>query len=889
MDYLDSFGDWLRQRREALRLTRPELADCAGCSVSALRKIETDERRPSRQLATLLAECLHIPPEEQPRFLDAARGVQLVARLGSPTTTAPMPLSSGVAADTPAAGPDWNLPAPATPLIGREAELSSLEQLLSDPDCRLLTLVGPGGIGKSRLGIEAACNVWPRFADGVFFAPLAATSFPDFMVTAVAQAVGLNFAGPADPHLQLVNHLSNKQVLLLLDNLEHLLEGVDLLVEILERASGVKLLTTSRERLELQAEWVFEVQGLPVPAEGQVEGLEKYSAVQLFLQRARQAQVDFELSVEECPDVVRICRLVEGMPLAIELAATWVPVLSCREIADEIERGLDVLTTRLRDLPERQRSLHAVFDHSWELLGEEEQWVLRQLSVFRGGFQREAAEEIAGASLPLLSALVAKSFLRRTAVGRYSLHELVRQYAAAHLEFNAQEHAQTRNRHSHYYAELLQKWDGQIRSPEQLQILEKMDVEMANVLLAWRWMVTHRRTRHIQKSLDCLWQFHEIRARILEGASLFRQAATALKTVDETETEAEQEAVYSVVLAQVLARQGYFCVGLGRGEEARELLQESLALLRASTDHAALAGTLAILAYMEYQLGAFQEAGQYAQESLVLNRSLDNQIGIVFCLVTMAYISLAQGAYEKAFAFSIESLAICRDTLGDPHGTSDCLITLSAAANRLGRYAEAKRWAEESLQISKTLNDRWGMAQTLKRLGLISFESGEVRHAESFILQSVSLFREIGDRTLMATTLVDLGVVARASGAYSESKQYFLKALQTAVETETWVVVLNALTEIAAIEMEKGAGERALELVIQCRQHPSTDRGTRDQAESESQLTLGQWGQQRYSRLERLQAELESQLTPRQIAAVQARAKTQTLENLVQEVLAARQ
>ena len=413
MDYLDSFGEWLRQRREALRLTRPELAECAGCSVSALRKIEADERRPSRQLAELLAGCLHIGPEEQPTFIDAARGARRVARLGrparrpSPLPAATPPPSSGVADSAPPAGPDWNLPAPATRLVGREAELAALAQLLDDPTCRLLSLVGPGGIGKTRLAIEAACDLWQRFADGVFFASLAGTSSSEFMVPAIAQAVALNFAGPADPRVQLANYLRNKQVLLLLDNLEHLLEGVDLLVEMLEETPGVKLLVTSRERLELQAEWVFEVQGLPVPAEDEVERLEKYSAVQLFLQRTRQAQVAFELSTEDRAHVARICRLVEGMPLAIELAAAWVPVLSCAEIADEIARSIDFLTTTMRDVPERQRSIRAVFDHSWHLLSEEEQQVLRPMSIFRGGFTRQAAEAVAGAGLPLLSALLA--------------------------------------------------------------------------------------------------------------------------------------------------------------------------------------------------------------------------------------------------------------------------------------------------------------------------------------------------------------------------------------------------------------------------------------------------------------------------------------------------
>jgi tetratricopeptide (TPR) repeat protein len=214
------------------------------------------------------------------------------------------------------------------------------------------------------------------------------------------------------------------------------------------------------------------------------------------------------------------------------------------------------------------------------------------------------------------------------------------------------------------------------------------------------------------------------------------------------------------------------------------------------------------------------------------------------------------------------------------------LTVLSAAANRLGQYAEAKRLAEESLQIARTVNDVWGIGIILRQLGLIHLELGETGRAKALIRRSVSQFREVGDRMFMAMSLVDLGVATRASGAYSESKPYFLEALQTAAETKTWVVALNALTEIAAIEMEEGAGERALELVIQCQQHTSTNREARDPAESEVQRTLGRWGQQRRPRLERLRAELESQLTPQQVAAVEETARARSLKSVVQELVA---
>jgi predicted ATPase len=677
-------------------------------------------------------------------------------------------------------------------------------------------------------------------------------------------------------------------MLLVLDNFEHLIQGASLLSEMLQAAPGIQLLVTSRERLNLQGEWVFEVEGLSYPADTDELSLEQvasYAAVQLFMQGALRVNPSFSLKGENWEGVVRICRLTEGVPLGLELAAAWVRVLSCQVIAEEIERNLDFLKASAQDIPERHRSLRAALDHSWKLLSAREKTVFQRLSVFRGGFRRKTAQKVAGAGLEELTSLLDKSLLERIGEERYALHELVRQYAATHLESEAQEHAQTHDQHSTAYAVLLEQWEGQIASPRQMEILAEMDAEMDNVRLAWSWMGAHRQIGDIQKSLNCLWRFHAIRTGLREGASLFKQAAVALKSGEETEVA--QETGRSVVLAQLLARQGYFYLGLGRREEGRELLQESLTLLRASADQARLAETLAILGFTKYWLGGFEEATQYTQESLDLNRALDKQFWTVFCLVTSAYISLAQGAYEQAYAFSKESLALCRDWLGEPHGTAVSLIVLSAAANRLGQYAEARQWARESLQITKTINDRWGMALSHRRLGLISLESGESRRAATLLRQSVSRFREIGDPTLMATTLVDLGVAARVSGAYAESRQYLLEALQTAAETKTWAVVLNALTEIAAIEMEAEAGERALELVTQCWQHPSTDRETGDQVESESQLTLGRWGQQRYSRLKRLRVELESQLSSPQIAAAQERAQTRTLENLVQEILAA--
>jgi transcriptional regulator with XRE-family HTH domain len=373
------FGEWLKRRRQELDLTQDQLAMRASCSVFTIRKMESGERHPSRQLAKMLTGALEIPEERQDNFIKAARGELSVERLASPVRVPVRepqpPLQAGSAAT--------NLPRSLTPFIGREPELDALWQLLQDPQCSLLTVVGAGGIGKTRLAVEAARHAQDLFPAGVWFVPLAALKSPALLVPAIADALHFKFQGPTHPQIQLLRYLCDKQVLLILDNAEHLLEGVGLFAEILSACPGVKLLVTSRERLNLLSEWVFEIQGLPAPAGDEVEAFESYSAVALFLQSARRAQAGFELREEDRRWVRQICHTMEGMPLGIELSAAWVGLLSCEKIAREIERNLDFLTISMRDLPERHRSLRGTLDHSWNLLNDEEQSILSRLSVFK--------------------------------------------------------------------------------------------------------------------------------------------------------------------------------------------------------------------------------------------------------------------------------------------------------------------------------------------------------------------------------------------------------------------------------------------------------------------------------------------------------------------------
>jgi transcriptional regulator with XRE-family HTH domain len=347
-----SFGGWVVQQRKALDLTREQLARRVGCSVSGLRKIESDERRPSRQVAELLADCLQVPCDQRPTFVKAARGVERVERLGTPLT-----VSAAVRTKPAPPCPASNLPTPSMPLIGREDELAMLARLLRDSQCRLITLAGPGGVGKTRLAIEVASTQRELFSGGVCFVPLASHTSSEFIAPAVADALGFVFSGPLDPQVQLLNHLRQKSLLLVLDDIEHLLEGAGLLAEMLEQAPGVKLLVTSRERLNLRGEWLFDIQGLPVPPLDQVDRAAEYSAVALFVHSAKRAQVGFELRAEDRPWVARICQSVEGMPLAMSwrrprcslagklsrrLSATWIscplPRVTCRNGIARCER-----------------------------------------------------------------------------------------------------------------------------------------------------------------------------------------------------------------------------------------------------------------------------------------------------------------------------------------------------------------------------------------------------------------------------------------------------------------------------------------------------------------------------------------------------------------------
>jgi predicted ATPase/DNA-binding SARP family transcriptional activator len=775
--------------------------------------------------------------------------------------------------------PTHNLPAQPTPLVGREEELAQIARLLADPACRLLTLVGPGGIGKTRVALQAAADKARdgAFLEGVTFVPLAPVSGAEFLVSTIADTFPFSFYGGGDPKAQLLNYLREKEMLLVLDSFEHLLDGVGLLAEILANAPGVKLLVTSRERLSVRGEWLFEIQGLRFPEDERTERIESYSAVQLFLQSARRVQSGFSLSEAEKPGVARICQLVEGMPLAIELATAWMRTLPCWGIAQEVERGLEFLATPLRDVPERHRSMQAVFDHSWRLLSAEEQAVFRKLSVFRGGFRRGAAQQVAGASLRVLSALVDKSFLRLSPSGRYEIHELLRQYGEEKLDAIPGEKERAHDLHCGYYADFLRHREGRLKVGKQKEVLEEIGEEIDNVRASWGWAIERGKVIEIGKCLEGLRLFYDVRCWFREGEEAFRRAAGGLEASPERSrrgtsggigesTEEEKR-----VLGQVLILQGNFCFRLGLYGKGRELIQKGLILLRRIGQDARreIAFSLYLLGLVDWYMGDYLEAKRSFNESVAISREIGDRFIMGYSLTLLALVTHSLGGYSEAKQLFQEALVICRE-MGERRIIASGLAGLGWVAQALGEYPEAKQLFQESLATCREINDQLGVAICVDHLGTVAYLMGEYTEAKQLHQESLEISKEISYRSGIALALSHLGDVTCALREYQASGQYFRDALTMAIEIETIPVALEGLVGLAVLFTANKPGDaeckQAAELLTLVLHHPASSQETKDRAAC-------------------LLAELEAQLPPQAVASAQERGRTRTLEAVVAEIL----
>jgi predicted ATPase len=795
-------------------------------------------------------------------FVRVARGELNLERLPPLSPAAP----SG---DTTEPGPTASLhrfPEEPGPLLGREPEMAALERIFDDPQCRLLTLIGLGGIGKTRLAIEFAANQRSEFPDGVVYVPLASLSSPDLIVPAIAEVCGLAFSGPADPKEQLLNALSNRTrhgLLLVLDNLEHLLapvsasggktDAVGLVKEILQRLPRVKILATSRERLNLHGEWMFELHGLPVPAQDYAGMLEDYGAAALFLLSARRLKADFELSPDDRPVLARICRQLDGIPLAVELAAGWVGMLSCREIAGEIEASMDFLTTSMRDVPERHRSIRATFDHTWRLLPAEECRALRRLAVFQGGFSRQAAEQVAGASLPILASLHARSLVRRADSGRYDLHEVIRQYVLAYFNDDA-ENLEIRDHQCEYYLGFLRDREKVLKSAAQQEAVQELAGEMDNVRAAWTWAIRCGKFEWIGQTLRSFSWLHHTAGWLMEGIEQVEPVVQALRS---SAGDREQKRILGLALAQ----QGLLFFRKGQFDQAQSRYDESLTMLRSSGDPACLADPLLYSGILTHLKGDFGRAEGLIEESLACARKAGDRWFEAYALYNLGYIASMKGYYADGYEQMQAGLAMWRE-LGDPSSIALGLNYISPTAIQLGYLEEAQAYLHESLLLCMQAGDRWGTGTAYRNLGLASLAQGSPDEAQLFIRLSLDIFGEYIEGWDIARSLTYLGDAVWMAGDLPGAKGIYQEAIRSALEARAFPVALDALVGLARLHLCAGEFERAFELSGFVLDHPAGVQETRDRSKG-------------------LMMEAVEQLDEERIRAVRKKIAGQSLETIL--------
>lgn len=679
----------------------------------------------------------------------------------------------------------YNLPALSTAFIGRAAELMDILRRLTDRDCRLLTLVGPGGIGKTRLAVRTAQTFMDTqgsgegfFAHGLVFVSLAGVNSTSGMISAIAEAANFTFYSSVPPRQQLLNYLQEKNMLLVLDNLEHLLdEGSLLISEILAAAPEIKILVTSREALNLQEAWFHPVEGMSFPPEPEAEegslSLEKYDAVQLFVQSANRVRVEFNLATEQS-HVIRICQLVEGMPLGIELAAAWLKLLPADKIVREIERGLDILSTRLQNVPSRHHSMRAVFEQSWQLLTGEEQEALKRLSVFRSSFTEAAAEQVAGASFLTLAILAEKSLVRVIENERYQMHELLRQFAGEKLALDTQAEAIARERHSAYYLGFLKAREEMMTGPEQQQVMAEIDKEIKNIGVAWRWAVEQGYLAAIDRAIGGLYNFYQIRSRYQEGKEIFEKAVTDLETSSLLLEHPEGEKT----LKRLRAREGGFHAFLGNYETAYTYLEAGLNLASEPAEKELM---LYLLGDVAVAQGKRAMAEAWFRQALALSQERGNLYSMADGFRGLAYVASSFGDFATGQQLARESLAISRQ-IGQPFQLARTLATLAWATNCLGEYREAEGYWRESLVLCQEIGDRWGAANSLSLLGWSAWCEGAARLEEAIAYhkEALAICREIGHRRDIAMCLGDLALAAGELGEYEQAIQYSREGLTTA-------------------------------------------------------------------------------------------------------------
>lgn len=742
-----------------------------------------------------------------------------------------------------------NLPSQSTTFIGRGDELASIEQKLLEPHCRLLTLVGVGGIGKTRLAIQAAERLLQigAFLNGVYFVPLVALESTELLIPAIAEACGFKFSGNQPPASQLLNYLCNHEILLVVDNFEQMLDGAAWFGQLLERAPAVKLLVTSRERLNLQWETV-----LPVAE------MDETSAIQLFVARAQSALPTFHITTDEELALQRICRSTGRLPLALELAAAWVRALSCNEIAEEIDRSLDFLAATRRDTISRHSSLRALFHYSWQMLTHEEQQLLAKLSVFRNGFTRSSASEIASATVRAISSLVDKSLLQRVGSARFTTHPVVHQYASEKLALEPAQRAIIAQRHCDFFASFMEKRAAALKDSRLLATIDEIESELDNVRSAWQWAIEQQAILQLGKMMDAIGSFWIHRGYYQEGFTLFASAAIALAADPALCSAAlARQAYFAYFLdhfdqAIALARQpcrlfaddspavrddcalAYCVEGLsfwrsGKLDEARAAMEQSMKMSLELQDLFALGRAYRYLGIFVHDEGNHDAALQWYKMAEEIDRRHGQPYAISSSLNNMGNLYFGLGDYMLAKEYWEQSLTLIQQ-LGEQRSEAAVLSNLGLIEKVAGRFENANLLTQRALTIRRAAGDLSGATVTLANLGDIAYQQQNYQQALAYHRESLALCQQLNTTFTIPNALLGIGYAFLGMEQIVEARSHFVQSLATSISTHYLPEAMSALTGLAQVEYRLGEIMQATKLLCLVIDNPSTYRETRDEA-----------------------------------------------------------
>ncbi|MBT8228338.1 MAG: tetratricopeptide repeat protein [Dactylosporangium sp.] len=741
-----SFGYLVRRLRRLADLTQRDLAHRIGYSVVTVRKIEADERRPSRDLAERLAQCLLTLPDERQSFLALAR--------------------------TPPTVPT-NLATPLTRLIGRAEETTAVRHLLTDREIRLVTLVGPPGIGKTRLSVQIATDLTASFPHGVFAVAFGPISDPALVIPTIAKALGVKESAAQRLLDCLIDYLDSRKLLLVLDNVEHMLTAAPEIARLLTACPTLKVLATSRQPLHIRGEHLCSVPPLALPAPGRVVTAHTatgYPAIELFVERAQAADRTFQVTEANAADIAAVCARLEGIPLAIELVAARVKLLAPQALLGRLDSRLALLTGGPRDLPERQQTLRGTIDWSHRLLDDGEQALFARLAVFIGGCLPEAAETVANADgdLPMpvldgLEALADKNLLRqeqRVDGERYSVFfETIREFALERL-IERDEATAVRQRYAAYYLRLAETASQHLTGREQEAWLDRLEAEHNNVRAVTDHHIQHHDCGQALRMVAALWRFWHVRAHQTEGWRWIK-LALALEGPHEVRHR-----------AQALNGAGWIAQDQSDPAQALAAFTESLRLCRVIDDKRGIAEALHGVGGQLQASGNDSQAIALFSESLGLYRELDDQEGIAWSLDHLGYAALYLDDPDRAMALFEESRGLFQ-RLEHTWGNAISLHHQGLTMMARGKHDLALSRLNEGLSRFEELGNSWGVAQSLYHLGRLAVRVGDHVTAAARYRGSLTLSQTEEDRTAMIRSLAGLGSVAVLQGRLSLAARLF--------------------------------------------------------------------------------------------------------------------